>query len=63
MGPDEELAELVMERLVEHGLIEPSRRAEVSARIAAGSATADDWRLWIELGPAGRTQGTEDAQD
>ena len=63
MGPDEELASLIADRLVEQDLIDASRRDEVLTRIAAGAATADDWRLWIELGPSGRAEGAGDAQD
>ena len=63
MTPDEELAALIAERLVESGLIDAARRDEAATRIAAGAATLDDWRLWIELGPAGRSEGGDDAPD
>jgi hypothetical protein len=63
MSPDEELAALIAERLVERGLIEAGRRAEVAGKIAAGRATPEDWYLWIELGPAGRAGGGDDAED
>ena len=53
MGPDEELAALIAERLIEGGLIDEDRRDEVSGRIAAGTATPEDWRFWIEVGPIG----------
>jgi len=63
MTPDEELATLIAERLVEAGLIEAERCSEAAARIAAGAATLDDWRLWIELGPAAQREGGDDAPD
>lgn len=63
MTPDEELAALIATRLVEANLIDPARRDEVATRIGAGATTTDDWRLWIELGPAGSTQGDDDAED
>jgi hypothetical protein len=63
MHPDEELALLIANRLVDGGLIDPDRRDEVSTSIAAGTARPEDWRLWIELGPAGRPEGSDDAQN
>ncbi len=63
MSPDEELALLITDRLIEAGLIEADRRDDLSAKIAAGTTSADDWRLWIELGPAVRAPGASDAED
>lgn len=63
MGPDDELASLIAERLIANGLVDPGRHDEVSVRIATGAATADDWRLWIELGPTAEGEGSADAQD
>ncbi len=62
MGPDEELASLIADRLTQERLIDPGRCDEVSTRIAAGTATADDWRFWIEVGPVGQPEGTGDAE-
>lgn len=53
MGPDDELATLIAERLIDAKLIGAERLAEASAKIAAGKATADDWRFWVEFGPSG----------
>ena len=63
MDPDEELASLIADRLIEQRLIDPSRRDDVSNRIATGSATAEDWQLWIELSRIGRGKGVDDAED
>ena len=63
MSPDEELASLIADRLVEHSLVESDRRDEVAAKVAAGTATPEDWRLWIELNLDGRTEGADHAQD
>jgi hypothetical protein len=63
MSPDEELALLIANRLIEEGFIDARRSDDVSAKIAAGTATVDDWRLWIELGPVGQKEDTSDAQD
>lgn len=63
MSPDEELAALIADRLANAGLIAADRRDEAATRIAAGTATIDDWRFWVELGPAVQTDGGDDAQD
>jgi hypothetical protein len=63
MGPDEELASLIADRLTHERLIDADRRDEVSTKIAAGTATADDWRFWIEIGPAGQKEGIGNAED
>lgn len=63
MSPDEELALLIANRLVDEGFIDPVRRDEVSNKIAAGTATVEDWQLWIELGPVGQTAESDHAQN
>ena len=63
MSPDEELASLIANRLVEHDLVESDRRDELAAKVAAGTATPEDWRLWIELSLDGRIEGAGHAQD
>lgn len=63
MSPDEELAALIADRLADAGLLAADRRDEVATLTAAGTATIDDWRFWIEVGPAGQTEGGDDAQD
>ena len=63
MSPDEELALLIANRLVDEGFIDPGRHDEVSTKIAAGTATAEDWQLWIELGPAGNIAEADHAQN
>ena len=51
MNPDEELAQVIVEHLVAHGLIgEKDRRQEVWEGLAGGTARQDDWRLWVEIG-------------
>lgn len=63
LTPDEELAEQIANRLVEAGFVDAARGEAVAAKIATGSATGEDWRLWIELGLVGPTTGAGDAED
>jgi len=66
MGPDEELAALISERLIDAKLIDANRFEEATTKIATGRATPDDWRFWIEFGPSGPSgaeKGAGDAQN
>lgn len=62
MDPDEELATLIADRLIAHGLIDGDRHDEVATQIAAGTATPEDWRFWIEVATSVDTGATGDAQ-
>ena len=63
MSPDEELALLIANRLIEEGFVDPARHDTVSSKLATGTATIEDWRLWIELGPKAQQDEASDAQD
>ncbi len=47
--PNEILATLVADSLVEAGFVSATKTAEVLEKIPSGGATSEDWRLWIEL--------------
>jgi len=63
LDADVQLARLLAMRLLEAGLIQPERFDEVTSKIAQGAATAEDWRLWIELSPAATAQQEGSARD
>ncbi len=46
--PSERLAELILERLVEQGLVLPRNTKRLLARLAKGEMNAQDWRLELE---------------
>lgn len=48
LSPNERLAKLISEELVREGLILEEKEAEVYRKLAAGSAKAEDWLVWIE---------------
>ena len=52
LSPNDALAHEVVSRLVDAGLVSKEKAAEILAKVAAGSATSEDWKLWIELGQA-----------
>lgn len=61
MSADGDLAEIVSAKLKVAGLIHPERLEEINSKIASGTASSGDWRLWIELGPSSRNEEQGDA--
>jgi hypothetical protein len=55
------LAEQVVDKLVKAGLIPKTKASEVLANVKSGSATSQDWKLWIDLGQA-QAQGGKDGK-
>ena len=50
LSPNDTLAQEVVNKLVEAGLVTKAKAAEVLAKVKAGTATSEDWKLWIDLG-------------
>jgi hypothetical protein len=48
-SPNEVLADLVVAKLREEGVILDDKKEEITAKIVAGTASRDDWKLWIEM--------------
>jgi len=46
--PNERLAKIVADALIEASLIAAARRDELESKIAAGTARKEDWAHWIE---------------
>lgn len=46
--PNEQLAEAVVEALLENDLIKDSRRARVKKALCAGTAKSSEWIIWAE---------------
>lgn len=61
LSPNDTLAEEVVNKLVEAGLVSKAKAAEVMAKVKAGTATSEDWKLWIDLGQAKKTGGQDAA--
>ena len=47
--PDEVLAALIVAKLAKNGFIDQQKANEVEKKMAAGTATSGDWKLWIDL--------------
>lgn len=61
LSANDTLAEEVVNRLVDAGLLPKAKAAEVSAKVKAGTATSEDWKLWIDLGQAKKSEGKDAA--
>lgn len=61
LTPDDELAEMIVNRLVEESLIRVSAADDIRRAIASGQASTDDWTYWIETAMDRGTQ--EDRSD
>jgi len=47
--PNATLAALIADEVVQSGLVPTAKREELLAKLIAGTATAEDWRLYVEL--------------
>ena len=47
--PARTLADNIIENLMDAGLVSQAKKAEILAKLTAGTARAEDWGLWTEL--------------
>ncbi len=59
IDPAHTLAEEVVKKLIDEGLVSSGKRAEILGKLTAGTAKAEDWGLWTELA----LPEEDDAQD
>jgi hypothetical protein len=55
------LAEKIVETLINEGMASQGKKAEILAKLAAGTAKAEDWGLWTELALAKGENNQQDA--
>jgi hypothetical protein len=48
-GPNDVLASEITDALVAAGLIKEAHRAQLLAKLKAGSVKQEDWYLWIDM--------------
>jgi hypothetical protein len=60
-SPNDTLSEEVVNQLVEAGLVSKAKAVEVLSKVKAGTATSEDWKLWIDLGQAKKPGGKDAA--
>lgn len=61
--PNDALGDLVVTKLKEKGYIAPEKVDEVAAKIKAGTASREDWKLWVDLAGFGKSKGKDDGKD
>lgn len=57
--PNDQLADLVAEKLTEEGLISSDRKGQVLSGLKAGSLKGQDWRLLLEIAADGEEDEDE----
>ncbi len=62
-SPNESLADLVVAKLREKGFAPEGKTKEITAKLSAGTATSEDWKLWVDLATSRKQEGDEDGQD
>ena len=62
-NPNESLADLVVAKLREKGFVPDSKTEEIAAKLGAGTAMSEDWKLWVDLATSKKQGGNEDGQD
>lgn len=61
--PNESLADLVVEKLRATGFIPENKVAEITGKVGSGSATIEDWRLWVDLALTQKQGGNDNGID
>ncbi len=47
--PSDSLADLVVAKLNEKGLLPEGKAVEIISKLKAGTASQEDWKLWIDI--------------
>lgn len=61
--PNDALSSLVANKLNQESCITTEKVAEVLTKLKAGTATSQDWRLWIELSIQNKKDGGSDGKN
>jgi len=62
-NPNESLADMVVAKLREKGFVPDGKAEEITAKLSAGTATSEDWKLWVDLATSKKQGGDENGQD
>ena len=61
-NPNESLADMVVDKLRAKGLIPDGKAEEITAKLSAGTATSEDWKLWVDLATSAKQGGDNDGE-
>lgn len=62
-SPNEELADLIVARLKEKGFVASGKADEIITKLEAGTASREDWTLWIDLAQTKIQKDGEDGEN
>lgn len=62
-SPNEALADLVVAKLKEKGFVPDDKADEISSKLRAGTASREDWTLWIDIAQAKKQKGGNDGEN
>lgn len=62
-SPNDALADLVVAKLTEMGFVTDGKSDEITAKLKSGTATSEDWKLWVDLALAKKQENDNDAQN
>lgn len=62
-NPNEALADLVVAKLKEKGFLAEGKADEIASKLKAGTASREDWTLWIDLAQSKKQNGEKDGEN
>lgn len=62
-SPNETLAELVVAKLKEKGFVPNGKADEITSKLKAGTASREDWTLWIDMAETKNQKDGNDGQN
>lgn len=60
--PNESLADLVIAKLNEKGFLPEGKAVEIASKLKAGTASREDWKLWIDIALTKKPKGGSDGE-
>lgn len=61
-NPNESLADMVVTKLREKGFVPEGKAEEIAAKLSAGTATSEDWKLWVDIATSAKQGGDNDGE-
>ncbi len=61
--PNESLTDLVIAKLNEKGFLPQGKAGEIASKLKAGTASREDWKLWIDIALTKKSKGDGDGEN
>lgn len=62
-SPNETLAELVVAKLKAKGFVAVGKINEIASKLKLGTASSEDWKLWVDLALAKKQKDGNDGEN